>query len=62
MRGDLELKGCIIDSFCSTHGLRFWAMEEVKENALHSYPLYAVVKPLLASREYLREALKILVA
>lgn len=42
----------------STHGIRFWTESERTENNIHSYPLYAVVKPLLTSNEYLKEALE----
>jgi predicted AAA+ superfamily ATPase len=45
----------------STHGIRFWTEQESAENAIHSYPLYSIAKPLLEHNEYLKEALESLV-
>ena len=45
----------------STYGIRFWADKEQREKQLHSYPLYAIAKPLIAGNEYLQEALEYLV-
>lgn len=44
----------------STYGIRFWTENEGLEKNIHSYPLYAVAKPLLTSNEYLKEAVEIL--
>lgn len=40
----------------SSYGLRFWAGYEGKEQAIHSYPLYAVAKPFLAHNDDLQGA------
>ena len=45
----------------TTKALRFWADTERKENTLHTFPLYAIAKPLLQERTYLRSALNYLV-
>lgn len=45
----------------SAYGIRLWAGNELKEDAIRSYPLYAIVKPLLDHNEVLRDALEYLV-
>jgi len=42
----------------SPYGIRFWAGKSETEERIHSYPLYAVAKPILEQNDYLREATK----
>lgn len=42
----------------SPYGIRFWAGKQETEERIHSYPLYAVARPLLEQNEYVREATK----
>ena len=42
----------------STHGIRLWTEHEITEKEVLSYPLYAIVKPLIEHNEYLKEALE----
>lgn len=46
----------------SAYGIRFWTGGEVQTIGLHSYPLYAIVKPLLKGNEYLQEAIAHLIS
>ncbi len=45
----------------SSHGIRFWALNESTSEKIQSYPLYAVVKPLLEANNYMHNAIKSLV-
>lgn len=42
----------------SPYGIRFWAGKSETAERIHSYPLYAVAKPILEQNDYLREATK----
>lgn len=46
----------------STRGIRLWTEHESTEKLIHSYPLYAIAKPLIEHNEYLKEALESLCA
>ncbi len=46
----------------SPYGIRFWASIGKKEEDIHSYPLYAIAKPLLETNGFLRAALMSLVS
>lgn len=41
----------------SPYGIRFWAGNYEREGAVHSYPLYAVLKPLVDANSELKEVL-----
>lgn len=45
----------------SPYGIRFWADQYAYENNIYSYPLYAIVKPLMEANEYIKKALEWLV-
>lgn len=44
----------------SQYGLRFWTENEIIEDLIRSYPLYAIAKPLQGHNEYLKDALEYL--
>lgn len=44
----------------SPYGIRFSTDYYCKHQKIHSYPLYAIAKPLLESNEYMRDAIKYL--
>lgn len=46
----------------SAYGIRFWSGGYAEESTLHSYPLYAVVKPLIDADEGMKAALYDLVS
>lgn len=46
----------------SPYGIRFWTNQGSIEQRVHSYPLYAIVKPLIDTHEYMDKAIRSLIS
>lgn len=46
----------------SPYGIRCWAGMYERDKKIHSYPLYAIIKPLIENNEHMREAIQNLIS